>query len=108
MTKYIHAVAGSTVITPTGKVLRFYGKPGTVGELETDIPEETSMLDYLARHPQTQIEFANGDNLAVTKPAAPEIAQSVQDAAAPSLHATDAAVEAAQNRLAAVIAGSAS
>ena len=103
MATFKHSTAGSTFIMPDGKVLRFHGKIGSDGYLETENEGEIAQMRSLARNPQVQVEEV-GEIETPAKPVDPTIAASAADAASSSLRVADPKVEAAQNGLAALIA----
>jgi hypothetical protein len=104
---YSHATAGSTVIMPNGKVMRFMGKPNSVGFYETTDPAEQGILDDLCRNPQVQMQrVANTESAVqapIAKPADPAIEAAVQDAQANTVKDLDPNLSKLRDNLANVI-----
>ena len=112
MATFHSLIAGASFIMPTGKVLRFMGKPGSVGILETADEAEMMELRKMVAIPTSQCtevsdEVAAEETLvtaSINKEIDPALAASVADAAANSERAADPKVSAAQDNLAKLIA----
>ena len=109
---YRHPVAGSTVITASGKVLVFGGKMGGPGIILTSDEDEQKLLDGIVATPNVPVQetavtldAVTGEAVATPDKAPdPSIAQSIADAAEASARAADPSVLAAQSNLAKLIA----
>lgn len=108
MATYRHQTAGSTFIMPSGKVLRFMGKPNTYGIYITEDADEIAQLQKIADNPQVPMELVRNEADPFLSPSNkapdPAIAMSVQDAAANSALELDPNVVQAREGLAALLA----
>lgn len=116
--EYTALTAGSTTITPAGKVITFGGKPGTHGVYTTSDADEIKHLEELHASPTAQVsrtaittldeetkevvEVKTGE---APKPD-PVVAQAAAEAAEATARVTSPAVASAQEKLAATIAAS--
>ena len=102
---YRHLISGSTYIFKSANIARFYGKIGLPGFYSTNDPQEQSELDWLAKHPQVQIELVDSvDDTVVHKLADPAIAKAAGEVTESSIRSSSPEVVAASDNLAKVIA----
>lgn len=94
------------------KTITFGGPKGGVGFYSTSNAEEIAALDYLAAHPQVQVERVEAELAqaveaaapSISKPADPAIAQAAEEVVETAARSADPAVVSAAERLAATIA----
>lgn len=102
---YRHLISGSTYIFKSGKIARFYGKVGMPGFYTTNQPSEIEELDFLAKHPQVQVELVESVEDTIShKPADPTIARAVMEVQEASVRSNSPEVIAATDNLAKAIA----
>ncbi len=102
---YRHLISGSTYIFKNANIARFYGKTGMPGFYTTSDPQEQSELDYLAKHPQVQVELVDSvDDTAIHKIADPAIAKATGEVTESSIRSSSPEVISAADNLAKVIA----
>jgi hypothetical protein len=116
--EYTALTAGSTTITPKGKIITFGGKPGTHGVYSTSDADEIAHLDELHNSPTAQVSRTSTTTLdeetkevvevktgEAPKPD-PVVAAAAAEAAEATARVTSPAVAAAQEKLATTIAAS--
>lgn len=97
----------------TLKTIQFAGKPGGAGFYQTEDPHEIKHLDWLAKHPQVQLEkieeslvaaIASPEADIIHKPADPAIQQATEDVRETAARHQAPELAAAQGMLAKMIA----
>lgn len=116
--EYTSLTAGSTTITPKGKVLTFGGKPGTYGVYTTSDADEIKHLDELHDSPTAQVtrtavttvDEETAEVVEVKTAEAPKedpvVKQAAEEAAEATARVVNPVVAAAQEKLASTIAAS--